>query len=230
MSGKRLHIFIGLFMAILMSSCSINRFIPEGKSLVSSNKIVIEGEKTQISKSDLSNYITLKPYKTTFQTKIPNWIYYKSEQKPNSKVWKWLNEKFGREPIYYDATGANNSAQQMMRYIDNVGYFHSKVDHTVKERGKRAKITYRVYPTQPYTVNHVEYIINDSLIRSYILRDTTRFKLEEGDIYNAYTLNNVREIITDRMKNSGYFYFSRDDIYQQFHEPQPVYHHATERQ
>ena len=213
MSGKRFHIVIGLFMAILMSSCSINRFVPEGKSLVQSNKVVIEGKKTQISKSKLSSYITLKPYKSSFQTKLPNWIYYKSERRPNSKTWKWLNEKFGREPIYYDPTEANNSANQMMRYIDNVGYFHSQVTHTVKERGKRAKITYHVYPSQPYTVNHVEYVINDSLIRSYIMRDSTRFELNEGDIYNAYTLNDTRDIVTDRMKNSGYYFFSRDDIF-----------------
>ena len=51
-----------MLMTILMSSCSINRFIPEGKSLVQSNKIVIESKKkTEISKSGLSNYITLKP-------------------------------------------------------------------------------------------------------------------------------------------------------------------------
>ena len=213
MSGKRFHIILGMLMAFVMSSCSINRFIPEGKSLVSSNKVVIEGEKTQLSKSELSNYITLKPYKSTFQTKVPNWIYYKSERRPNSKTWKWLNEKFGREPIYYDPTEANNSAKQMVRHIDNVGHFHSKVTHTVKERGKRAKITYHVYPTQPYTVNHIEYVINDSLIRSYIMRDSARFELNEGDVYNAYTLNNVREIVTERMKNSGYYYFNRDDIY-----------------
>ena len=213
MSGKRLHIFIVLFMAILMSSCSINRYIPEGKSLVSSNKIVIEGEKTQISKSELSKYITLKPYKSTFQTKIPNWIYYKSEQKPNSKTWKWLNEKFGREPVYYNPTEANNSANQMMRHIDNVGYFHSKVTHTVEEWDKRAKITYYVNPTKPYTINHVEYKINDSLIKSYIMRDSTKFGLNEGDLYNAYTLNDMRDIITERMRNSGYFFFNRDDIY-----------------
>ncbi len=214
MSGKRLHILIGLLMTILMSSCSINRFIPEGKSLVQSNKIVFESKKkTEISKSGLSNYITLKPYKKTFQTKIPNWIYYKSVQKPKSKTWKWLNERFGREPIYYDPIEANNSANQMMRYIDNVGYFHSKVTHTVKERGKRAKITYHVYPTEPYKVNNIEYVINDSLIRSYIMRDSTKFEVNKGDIYNAYTLNNVRNTITDRMKNSGYFYFSRDDIF-----------------
>ena len=214
MSGKRLHILIGMLMTILMSSCSINRFIPEGKSLVQSNKIVIESKKkTEISKSGLSNYITLKPYKNTFQTKLPNWIYFKSVRKPNSKTWKWLNERFGREPIYYDPIEANNSANQMMRYIDNVGYFHSKVTHTVKERGKRAKITYHVYPTEPYKVNNIEYVINDSLVRSYIMRDSTKFEVNKGDIYNAYTLNNVRNTITERMKNSGYFYFSRDDIF-----------------
>ena len=87
MSGKRIHILFTFFVVIFMSSCGINRFIPEGKSLVQSNKIVIEGKKTQISKSGLSNYITLKPYKNTFQTKIPNWIYFKWERNPNSKFW-----------------------------------------------------------------------------------------------------------------------------------------------
>ena len=213
MKSKRLHIVIGMLVVILLSSCSINRFIPEGKALVKSNKITIEEKKTQISKSGLSNYITLKPYKNAFQTKVPNWIYYKSERKPNNKVWRWFNERFGREPVYYDATGANNSATQMMRYIDNVGYFHSKVTHTVKTRGKRAKITYHVYPTQPYTINNIEYVIEDTLIRSYIMRDSAKFNLKKGDIYNAYTLNNVRDIITERMKNSGYYYFNRDEVY-----------------
>ena len=213
MTGKRLHILFAFFVAIFMSSCGINRFIPEGKSLVQSNKIVIEGKKTQISKSGLSNYITLKPYKNTFQTKVPNWIYFKWERKPNSKFWKWLNDRFGREPVYYDATGANNSTTQMMRYLDNVGYFHSKVTHTVKTRSKRSKITYHVYPTNPYTINDIKYVINDSLIRSYIMRDSVKFDINKGDIYNAYSLNDVREIITERMKNSGYYFFNRDDIF-----------------
>lgn len=200
-------------MAITMGSCRINRFIPEGKSLVQSNKIVIEGEKTQISKSGLSSFITLKPYKTTFQTKLPNWIYYKAERRPNNKAWKWINEKFGREPIYYELSGANKSAEQMMRYLDNVGYFHSKVTHTVKTRKKRTKITYHVYPTQPYTVDSIKYIIEDSLIHSYIMRDSAKFSLKAGDIYNAYALNADRELMTERMKNSGYYFFNRDNIY-----------------
>ena len=202
-----------MLMVFVMSSCSINRFIPEGKSLVQSNKIVIEGKKTQISKSGLSNYITLKPYKSSFQTKLPNWIYYKSEQRPDSKAWKWLNERFGRDPIYYDETEANHSATQMMRYLNNVGYFHSKVTPKAKTKGKRTKVTYYVYPTQPYTINNIEHVVNDSLIRSYIMRDSAQFPLKNGDIYNSFELDKEREIITERMKNSGYFFFSRDNIF-----------------
>ena len=213
MSGKRLHIILLLFVAIIMSSCNINKFVPEGKYLVKKNSIVIEDNKAQISKSGLSSYITLKPYKDAFQTNMPTWIYYKSEQKPDSKVWAWMNKNFGKAPVYYDVKGANNSSTQMTRYLDNVGYFNSKVNHTVKTKRKRATVTYYVYPTQPYRIKQFNYVIDDSLINRYIMRDSAKFEPKKGDIYNAYSLDEQREIITDRMKNSGYFFFNRDDIY-----------------
>ena len=216
MFGKKYHIlFIGLLVAIFMSSCSLRRFVPEGKYLVQSNKVVIEEKGTEISKSGISQYISLKPYKNTLQTNIPTWIYYKSERRPNSSFWKWMNKKFGNPPVYYDKSEANNSSKQMMRYLDNVGYFNSKVTHSVKKREwrKRAKVTYHVFPAQPYTVNEIDYVIEDSLVRTYIMRDSTNFPLHVNDIYNAYSLDEQREIITERLKNSGYYYFNRDHIY-----------------
>ena len=215
MSGKRFHIVIGLLVALLLSSCSIRRFVPEGKYLVKSNKVVIEKKGTEISKSGVSKYISLKPYKSTLQNNIPTWIYYKWERHPQSVIWKWLNKNFGRQPRYYDKSEADNSMTQMMRYLNNVGYFNSKVTHTVtiKKRKKLAKVTYHVYPTQPYRVKAIKYVIEDSLVRTYIMRDSTKFPLKEGDIYNAYSLDEQRELITERLKNSGYYYFNRDHIY-----------------
>ena len=213
MLGKRLHIILFLFVAIAMSSCNINRFVPEGKYLVKKNSIVIEEKKTKISKSGLSSYITLKPYKDALQTNFPIWIYYKAERRPNSKMWSWLNKTFGKAPVYYDVKEANNSSTQMMRYLDNVGYFHSKVNHTVKTSQKKATVTYHVHPTKPYHIKQFNYVINDTLIKRYIMRDSAKFEPKKGDIYNAYSLDNQREIITERMKNSGYFFFNRDDIY-----------------
>ena len=215
MSGKRLHIVVGLLVAVLMSSCSLRRFVPEGQYLVKSNKVVIEESGTEISKSGISKYISLKPYKSTFQTNIPTWIYFKYERKPQSAFWKWMDKNFGRQPSFYDESEANNSSKQMMRYLDNVGYFHSKVTHEVKtkKRRKTAKVTYHVFPAQPYRINNIDYVIEDSLIRTYVMRDSTKFPIGEGDIYNAYSLDDQREIITERLKNSGYYYFNRDHIF-----------------
>ena len=213
MLGKRLHIILFLFVAIVMSSCNINRFVPEGKYLVKKNSIVIEEKKTKISKSGLSSYITLKPYKDAFQTNFPIWIYYKAERSPNSKMWAWLNKTFGKAPVYYDVNEANNSSTQMMRYLDNVGYFHSKVNHTVKTSRKKATVTYHVHPAKPYHIKQFNYVINDTLIERYIMRDSAKFEPKKGDIYNAYSLDDQREIITERMKNSGYFFFNRDEIF-----------------
>ena len=216
MSSKRYHIFVvGIFVAILMSSCSLRRFVPEGKYLVQSNKVVIEKKGTEISKSSVSKYISLKPYRTTFQTNVPTWIYYKSERRPNSVFWKWMNKNFGNQPSYYDKAEADKSAEQMMRYLDNIGYFNSKVTHTVdtKKWRKRAKVTYHIYPSQPYTISKIERIIEDSLVNRLIMRDSARFPVKVGDIYNAYSIKEERELITERMRNSGYFYFTHDNIY-----------------
>ena len=203
-------------MAIFMSSCGINRFIPEGKYLVKKNTVVIEGEDNKkIEKSKLSSFITLKPYRETFQTNFPTWVYYKWERRQKSKFWTWMNKTLGKEPVYYDPVGAKTSANQMMRHLDNIGYFNSKVTHSVelREKRKRALVTYNVYPNQPYYVSKIDYAIDDTLANRYIMRDSTRFPLKAGDIYNAYSLNEQRDIITERLKNSGYYYFNRDNIY-----------------
>ena len=66
--GKRLHIVLGLLVMVMMSSCSIRRIVPEGKYLVKSNKVFIENEYKDVSKSGLSTYITEKPYKNFWET------------------------------------------------------------------------------------------------------------------------------------------------------------------
>ena len=137
MSGKRLHIVIGLLVAVLMSSCSIRRYVPEGKYLVKSNKVIIEEKGTEISKSGISKYITPKPYKKAIQTNIPTWIYFQYERKPKSAFWKWMDKNFGRQPSFYDESEADNSTKQMLRYLDNVGYFNSKVTHDVKIKKRK---------------------------------------------------------------------------------------------
>ena len=214
MKAKKLHIIVLSFIAVVSSSCNISRFVPEGKYLVKKNTVVIEEENTELSKSKLSSYIALKPYKTTLQTNIPFWVYYKAERKPDSKFWKWMKRNFAKEPVYYDQAEADRSSLQMMRYLDKVGHFNSKVSHSVRfNNRKRALITYTVEPTKPYHINKIDYVIDDSLMESFIMRDKKNFPIKEGDIYNEFSIGDQRNMITERLKNSGYYYFNRDNIH-----------------
>ena len=78
MAGKKLHIILLALIGMMLSSCNINRFIPEGKALVKKNKVVIENEYKDVSKSDLSNYIADKPYKNFWQTNYKTCVYFKA--------------------------------------------------------------------------------------------------------------------------------------------------------
>ncbi len=212
--GKRLYhiVFIGI-LTILLSSCNVSRFVPQGKYLVTKNTVIIEKKGTNINKSTLASYIHQKPYKDFLQTNIPTWIYFKSERNPKNVIWRWLNENFGKAPVYYEQSEALNSAKQMTLYLDNVGYPYSTVTSSVKTKRKKATVTYHVTPSTPYRINHIKYEIGDSLIERYIMRNPDLLLAKEGDIFNTFTLNDERDRITDWLKNLGYYYFHHDLIH-----------------
>ena len=159
---KKLYIIILALLATVLSSCNINRFVPEGKYLVQKNTVIINEDGQDVSTSKLSSYIALKPYKNVVQTNIPFWIQYKSEENPGSKAWKWMSKNFGKEPTYYDKEEADRSAHQMERYLNQVGHFDSKVTHSVALKNKRAKVTYNVKATPPYIISRLNFDFGDS--------------------------------------------------------------------
>lgn len=213
MKEKKLNIILLALFCIVLSSCDIGRYVPEGKYLVKKNSVVIEKKNTGISKSKLSSYIALKTYKNPLQTKFPIWVYYKSENKPNSKFWKWMNKNFAKEPVYYDKAEADRSASQMTRYLDRIGRFHSKVTHSMNHEQQFAEVHYTVTPTEPYRINKLQYVIEDSLMERFIMRDMKKFPIREGDIYDEFAISDQRDMITERLRNSGYYYFKRDNIH-----------------
>ena len=46
-------------MAVAVSSCCINRHVPEGKYFLNKNTVVIEDKNVEFSKSEVSSYITV---------------------------------------------------------------------------------------------------------------------------------------------------------------------------
>lgn len=199
--------------ALLFASCfPVRRFVPEGKHFLDKNSVEIKGEKVEFSKSDITSYISQKPHRVRFPNRFTTWLYYKTENKTDKNFWRWVNEHLTKKPEYYDAEAAYNSARQIEQYLDNRGYFHSKVVNNAKYKGHRAKATYTIYPSQPYRISTINYQIEDTALMRQIMRIESRLPAKVDDIYNAYTLDEQRSTITDYLRNIGYYYFSRDYI------------------
>jgi outer membrane protein assembly factor BamA len=202
-------IFSGFFLA----SCSGTRFIPENKFLLHKNKIQINAEKTSFSKYDLSILISQKPNSSFLGTRFRLWTYYVTENKKDKKLWNWVHNTIGKTPVYLDENLSNSSAQQMMQYLHNVGYFNNQVNHTLSITKKRtARVFYNVNPFIPYLINEINYKIPDTNLAAIVEEIKPESLIKKDDIYNAYTFDDERDRITAHLKNNGFYYFTKDYI------------------
>ncbi len=215
MQKRHFYIILTCLAALLFTSCSISRRVPKGSQFLDKNKVVIQGGKVDFEKSDIKSYIIQEPFKARFPYRLGLWVYYVTEHSQGS-FGKWMNKHFGTDPEYYDNNAAINSKKQIEQYLNNRGYFNSKVALETKPVSKKkqhlVKAIYTVYPTQPYRINKINYQIEDTVLASHLLRLESRFPAQEHDIYNAYTLDEQRTFITDYLRNTGYYYFNKDYI------------------
>lgn len=197
--------------AVLLASCSIRRHVPEGSYFLDQNKVVIKGEHLEFDKSNIKAYIHQEPFKTGFPHKTALWIYYVTE-KSQGRFGKWINKYLGKVPEYYDNDAAINSTKQIEQYLNNRGYFNSKVTLNTKKKRHLAKATYTITPTEPYRISKIDYHIEDTVLAPHLMRLESRFPVKVNDVYNAYTLDEQRTYITDYLRNAGYYYFTKDYI------------------
>ena len=197
---------------MLLTSCRVGRFVPEGKHFLDKNVVEIEGDKVEFTKSEVSSYITQKPHKVRFPYKFSTWLYYVTEENKGTGFKHWINEHLAKEPVYFEPAEVKTSARQMEQYLNNRGYFHSKVSTNTTYKKYRAKVTYTVHPATPYRISQINYQIEDTVLRGYIDRIESRLPAQAGQVFNAYTLDEQRTYVTNYLRNLGYYFFTRNYI------------------
>ena len=97
MRRKGFYIIFLLLTAFLLSSCSLRRHVPQGQYLVRQNYIIIDSAKFDVSESELSNYITQKPYRGLISLNLKPWVYYVTKDKTDKKTMRqkvmWIHQK-----------------------------------------------------------------------------------------------------------------------------------------
>lgn len=200
-------------MLILFSlaGCNVKKNVPKDKYLIKRYSVVVDGKQSGISTSEIRTLMKPDPNNKFFFMRFKLWAHYRYQHK-QSKFNTWLNKHFAEEPSYYEKNNTTLITRKVKRYLNNIGYFNSKVVCDVSYGNKVATIKYLIYPSKPYRINTISYEIPDSLLAKYVFSDNNSSLLKENDIYNAYTFDDERDRITQLLRNNGYYYFNRNFI------------------
>ncbi len=202
----------GLWLVLLGTSCSVDKFVPEGKYLYAGADIKVEH----------ADSVNVKPLEDQLAGQLgPNPTSNKqvkkygkaqeavaSGKKEASKI-----KNPGDEPLYYEPgipervlTGLDNTAE-------NNGYFFSRARYeldTVTE--KQIKVKYTLAVGERYEVDSIFYAIRDSSIARVIREIEPKSILKLGQPYTIFRLKNERSRIENELRDRGYYYFSGADL------------------
>ncbi|NQU52834.1 MAG: BamA/TamA family outer membrane protein, partial [Bacteroidetes bacterium] len=200
---------VAIFIIAFLISCSQVKFVPEDKYLI--KNIEVEIDNSDLDKEEAGTYIRQKGnYKILGFVKFHLLMYNLSSK---DKTEGWL-KRIGEPPQLYDEVLSNRSEEQLKQYVNNKGYFRSRITSEVKvdKKKRKADIKYRVETGEQYLIRDIKYHIKDTALESLFLKSPVKSIVSPGDPFDIYKLEEQQQRISDLFRNSGYFYFSKDDV------------------
>ena len=197
----------------LLWSCSSTKHVPDGKYLVNDVTIKVEDTK-DVTSSELHNYLRQIPnHKVLGFLKLQLATYNIS----GSDTSKWHNrwfQKLGQAPVIYDQQLTDASAKQLKLAMVNKGYLNASVsvDTLARPKKKKIDVNYTIHAGEPHKVSSITYDIPDTAIRNIVMRDTASFAIRPGELLDRNILDENRALISQRLKNRGYYTFSKEYI------------------
>ena len=213
-----LSIVIFSFALVGVSSCSVKKFLPEGKTLY-------EGSKIELNSEDDKNYDELRQRLESSIARNTNskllgmrpglYFYFKANRERPGIINKFLNKQFGEDPYYFEDIEVSGAEKILKNRLQNSGYFGSLVRSSILKDStdQSAFVKYSIELSEPYFLASCQ--INKTLEDSLQIYRDIQASLKETEItqnstFNFYDLKSERERIDQYLKSKGYYNFNPD--------------------
>ncbi len=207
---RKVQLYLYITLVALLTSCSVNKFIPEEHYLLDEVHIVSDTEEVQPSM--FTSYLRQNPNAKWFNlVKVPMHIYCLSGKDSTTSFNRFLR-KLGDAPVIYDANVTQKSQKEIEKAVRNMGYMRAKVELDTEIKKNRMKLNYRIKAGRPYIIKHIAYNIDDMTINDFIEKDSAQSYLRAGMPFDVVALDNERNRITKLLQNNGYYKFNKDFI------------------
>jgi len=214
---KNLSSFSTVFIVtFLMQSCAVKKYIPEGEYLYTGANIKIKAdslvENPQELKPLLETGITAKPNSKFLGMQPGLYYYYKAQKEKPGFINKWLNKKFGEEPVYKSDVKAYKVEDVLVNKLENNGFFYSRAnsEFTENEKAKEASITYTVTVKTPYNIETYQVDSIPSPIYEELKNSSVTSNFKKGIRFDLESMKLERQRLDGILKKKGYYNFNSD--------------------
>jgi outer membrane protein assembly factor BamA len=194
----------------LLFSCRSTKYVPENQYLLKNYKIGVDNKK--IKTKELDNFVRQRPNKRILGVRFFLGLYNLSNKDKTRWPHSWLR-KIGEEPVIYDPFATERTTRQFEIFMRNKGFYSAETTDTVIKDGRKVRVLYQVTTNEPHRIRKIFYNIEDTSLVEIILADSARSFLKPNKIFDVDLLQEERARIETRLKNRGYYNFTREYVF-----------------
>lgn len=210
-------LILPVIILIGLSGCSVSHQLPAGEKLYNGATVQVKVDSaSSVSakklRKELSPLILPKKNRMIFGFPYKVWFWYAiGEPKKEKGLKYWLRNKLGEPPVLSSRIQPAQTAENLTAYLENNGYFGSRIYGDTLVKGYKFKASYEVHTSDPYRLGRIEWRLDSSLIGKEISRLITRRSLlRKNDRFQVDVIKAERDRIDLRLKTKGYYFFNPD--------------------
>lgn len=197
----------------VLTGCSTSRHVPQGQYLLDKVKIEVD-ESTGMDELTLVNYLRQQPNHVVLGfAKLQLGIYNMSGRDSTKWYNRWVRS-LGQPPVIFDHDLTEQSRRQLELALVNRGYTNTSVtvDSVFNRKDRKVNLVYRVNAGEPHIIKNISYQFDDPGIGEAIMEEQELFTIAAGSHLNRDLLENERINITTRLRDKGYYNFTKEQI------------------
>lgn len=198
-------------LMVLLASCSVQRYVPEGEYLLES--VQIKSLDKKLEKAQFQGYIQQHPNSRWFNVLPVPMMPYMLSGVDTTRRYNRFMHKIGQPPVIYNAHKAEQTRLDIEAAVRNMGYLKAEVDLAQKSKGKKTKITYEIHAGERFHVGMLNrYVANDTIAQILTTNDKNS-PMKLGMPFDVNQLDQERSRVSNLLRNHGYYRFNKDNIH-----------------
>lgn len=197
-----------LLLALLAAGCSTTSALAEDETLLYSNRITIENDRTY-SPTNLEPYIKQKPNNYF----IGHWnpfLYVYNWSNGTASGWDRFCEKLGQAPVAYDPSLVDASIKSMLNHLEYQGWYFNRIESRATTEERKTSVEYDVTLGKRYPVDSIDFFVESPDLAALMKTDSANCTISKGDWLSQESLEAESERLAQMFRNNGYWGFSKN--------------------